>query len=61
MTIDVHLLPLEKWVELLPRLIKCKFNTVIFKNLFDFKDPNVKVSLVNRYSLKLTSRELELL
>lgn len=61
MTMDVHKLPLEKWAELLPRINKCNFNTVIIKGLFSFKDAQPKVSLLNSLSLKLSSREIDLL
>ena len=61
MTMDIHKIPLEKWAEMVPRLVKCNFNTVIIKGLFNFRDPSIQVPLLNRFSLKLSSREVETL
>jgi fibrillarin-like rRNA methylase len=46
---------------MLPRIIKSKFNTVIIKNIFNYVDKNIKVSLINRYSIKMTASQIDIL
>ena len=44
---------------LIPQIVESKFNTVILRNLFSFKDKSLKTSLLNRFSLKLSYEEVE--
>lgn len=58
---DIHKESLATWLGEVPNIVKCQFNTVIIKNLFDYKDKSIEAPLLNKYSLKLTSDELETL
>lgn len=58
---DIHKESLATWLEFLPRIAKCKFNTVIIKNIFEYKDKTLKPPLINRYSVKLNHSEAETL
>ncbi len=54
--VDLHLKTLPEWQEAVQKISKCEFNTVVIRNLFDFKDKSLKPSLVNKFSLKLSGK-----